>query len=57
MGLRANAYLVASKREDGRYQELLDRLQRKGPGKQEPSTEVTNRKRDDGGPIPIVAEV
>jgi hypothetical protein len=29
-----NSYLVASRREDNRYKELLDRLQRKGPGKQ-----------------------
>jgi hypothetical protein len=40
-----NAYLLATRREDGRFQELLDRLQqRKGPGKQE-APEGAKRKR------------
>jgi hypothetical protein len=32
-----SAYLHAAQREDGRYQELAERLQRKAPGKEEPA--------------------
>jgi hypothetical protein len=31
-----HAYLAATQREDRRYQELAERLQRKGPGKEKP---------------------
>jgi hypothetical protein len=40
-----HAYLVATRREDGRYQGLADRLQRKGPGKEAKSEEPAKRKR------------
>jgi hypothetical protein len=39
-----NSYVVASRREDHRYEELLDRLQRRGPGRHDAS-EVPKRKR------------
>jgi hypothetical protein len=39
-----HAYLVATQREDRRYQELAERLQRKGAGKEEPER-VGKRKR------------
>jgi hypothetical protein len=31
-----SAYLRSAQRDDGRYQELAERLQRKGPQKEEP---------------------
>lgn len=39
-----HAYLVATPREDGRYQALAERLQRKGAGKEE-TTEQGKRER------------
>lgn len=40
-----NAYLVATKREDGRYQELLDRLQRKQPERETGNNKEASKKR------------
>jgi hypothetical protein len=39
-----NAYLLATRREDGRYQELLERLQRKPP-EQEQGKKAATKKR------------
>jgi hypothetical protein len=39
-----HAYLVATQREDGRYQALAERLQRKGPGKEEPERGVKKKR-------------
>lgn len=39
-----SAYLHATQREDRRYQELAERLQRKGPGKEEPERAVKKKR-------------
>lgn len=39
-----HAYLVATQREDGRYQALAERLQRKGPEKEEPARLVKKKR-------------
>jgi len=38
------AYLIATQREDRRYQGLAERLQRKGPGKVEPERAVKKKR-------------
>jgi hypothetical protein len=38
------AYLIATQREDRRYQALAERLQRKGPGKVEPERAVKKKR-------------
>lgn len=39
-----SAYLIATQREDRRYQALAERLQRKGPGKVEPERAVKKKR-------------
>ena len=39
-----HAYLIATQREDGRYQVLAERLQRKGPGKEEAKVQGTRKR-------------
>src|SRR5258708_278854 len=39
-----DAYLVATQCEDGRYQALAERLQRKRPGKEEPERSVKKKR-------------
>jgi hypothetical protein len=40
-----SAYLVAKSREDGRYKELAERIQRKGPAKEQPTQRSEKRKK------------
>jgi hypothetical protein len=39
-----SAYLHAAQREDGRFQELAERLQRKGAGKEDPQPAVKKKR-------------
>jgi hypothetical protein len=39
-----SAYLHAALRDDGRYQELAERLQRKPPGKEQPEPAAKKRR-------------
>ena len=40
-----NAYLIATRREDGRFQEILDRLKRKQPDREQGESIVTKKKK------------
>jgi hypothetical protein len=43
--LQYDAYLLAAQRQDGRYKELAERLERKGPKREESNNRPTKQKK------------